>query len=91
MDTQAISHQSSGSVDINVEYPPYPVVKRNVFTDRERFELKEIIREVINEFIWLIVDKRTKKMIKLNKKAQKCVSRKKAVKLLKKWDKLVKA
>tara|TARA_B100000029_G_scaffold400977_1_gene400047 strand:+ start:1245 stop:1400 length:156 start_codon:yes stop_codon:yes gene_type:complete len=51
MDTQAISMPGSGSVDINVEYPPYPEVKRNVFTDRERFELKEIIREVINEFI----------------------------------------
>ena len=51
MDTQAISPPSSGSVDINVEFPPYAVVKRNVFTDRERFELKEIIREVINEFI----------------------------------------
>ena len=51
MDTQAISPPSSGCVDINVEYPPYPVVKRNVFTDRERLELKEIIREVINEFI----------------------------------------
>ena len=29
-------------------------------------------------------------MIKLNKKAQKCVSREKAVKLLKKWHKLEK-
>ena len=37
------------------------------------------------------MNKTEKKLIKLNKKAQNCVSREKAVKLLKKWDKLVKA
>ena len=36
------------------------------------------------------MNKLEKKLIKLNKKAEKCMSRKKAVKLLKKWDKLVK-
>ena len=49
MDTQAMSPPSSGSVDIKVEYSPYPEVKRNVFTDRERFELKEIINETLDE------------------------------------------
>lgn len=51
MDTQAMSSPNSGSVDINVEYVPYPVITRSVFTDKERLELKEMIREVINEFI----------------------------------------
>ena len=51
MDTQAMSPPTTGDIDIIVDYAPYPEVKRNVFTDRERFELKEIIREVINEFI----------------------------------------
>ena len=49
MDTQAISPPSSGSVDIKVEYAPYPQVIRNVFTDRERLELKEIINETLDE------------------------------------------
>ena len=35
-------------------------------------------------------ERSAKKLVKLNKKAEKCMSRKKAVKLLKKWDKLVK-
>ena len=49
MDTQAISPPSSGSVDIKVEYAPYPQVIRNVFTYRERLELKEIINETLDE------------------------------------------
>ena len=36
------------------------------------------------------MNKQERKLLKLNKKAEKCVSRKKAVKLLKKWDKLEK-
>jgi len=36
-------------------------------------------------------ERSAKKLIKLNKKAQNCVSRKKAVKLLKKWQKLEKS
>ena len=32
-----------------VEYPPMPVKTTNIFTDLERKELKQIIREVLNE------------------------------------------
>ena len=52
MDTQAISLPSTEPVDINAEYPPYPVVKRNVFTDKEREELKEIFREVLDGYFF---------------------------------------
>jgi hypothetical protein len=38
----------------------------------------------------LETSKRTKKLIKIAKKAQECVSREKAVKLLKKWHKFEK-
>ena len=34
-----------------------------------------------------MVNSQTVKLVRLNKKAQKCKSRKKAQKLLKKWDK----
>ena len=51
MDTQAMSMPTTGNIDIKVKHSPFPAVKMNVFTDRERLELKEIIREVINEFI----------------------------------------
>ena len=37
-----------------------------------------------------MVNSQTVKLVRLNKKAQKCKSRKKAQKLLKKWDKLEK-
>ncbi len=57
MDTQAISPPSTEPVDINAEYPPFSPIKRNVFTDREREELKEIIREVLDGYFfwWIIV------------------------------------
>ena len=32
------------------EYGPFPVKHRTVFTDMEREELKEIIREVLDEY-----------------------------------------
>ena len=35
-------------------------------------------------------ERSAKKLVILNRKAEKCMSRKKAVKLLKKWDKLEK-
>ena len=51
MDTQAMALPSKGPVDKSIKYSPYPVITRTVFTDKERLELKQIIREVINEFI----------------------------------------
>ena len=55
--------------------------------------LQEIEIDKLNKLIEdykILLNKAEKKLLKLNKKAEKCVSRKKAVKLLKKWDKLEK-
>ena len=48
IDTQGMS--LPGEVPTGpVEYPPMPVKTTNIFTDLERKELKQIIREVLNE------------------------------------------
>ena len=49
IDTQGMSTSKGGVIDPNAVYPPYIPKKINVFTDREREELKEIFREVLNE------------------------------------------
>ena len=46
-----MSPPSKGPVDKSIEYPPYPVITRTIFTDKEKLEIKQMIREVINEFI----------------------------------------
>ena len=50
IDTQGISLPSDGPIDRNIQYNPMPVKKINVFTDREREELKSIFREVLQDY-----------------------------------------
>ncbi len=51
IDTQGMSLPSSSGKKINVEYSPMPVNKLTVFTDMEREELKQMMREVLNEYL----------------------------------------
>tara|TARA_R100000458_G_C8110132_1_gene133232 strand:+ start:115 stop:315 length:201 start_codon:yes stop_codon:yes gene_type:complete len=52
IDTQGMSLPSSSGKKITVEqYTPMPVKKMTVFTDMERKELKQMMREVLDEFI----------------------------------------
>ena len=49
IDTQGMTAGKGGGIDPDRVYAPLKVRKLNVFTDREREELKEIFREVLNE------------------------------------------
>ena len=51
IDTQGMSLPSSSGEKINVKYSPMPVNKLTVFTDMEREELKQMMREVLNEYL----------------------------------------
>ena len=50
IDTQGISLPSDGPIDRNIQYKPMPVKKLNVFTDKEREELKSIFKEALTEY-----------------------------------------
>ena len=50
IDTQGMSLPSNGNVDNDIQYTPMPVKKMTVFTDMEREELKQMMREVLNEY-----------------------------------------
>tara|TARA_R100000329_G_scaffold135166_1_gene115418 strand:+ start:288 stop:446 length:159 start_codon:yes stop_codon:yes gene_type:complete len=49
IDTQGMSLPSNGNNKLPLEYKPTPFKKLTVFTEMEREELKEIIREVLHE------------------------------------------
>ena len=49
IDTQGMSVPSSGKTSSKRSYPPLVIPKRNVFTDLERQELKDIINETLDE------------------------------------------
>jgi hypothetical protein len=49
IDTQGMSISSGGKTSSNKSYPPLVIPKRNVFTDLERQELKDIINETLDE------------------------------------------
>ncbi len=49
IDTQGMSVPGSGKSKAKRTYPPLIVPKRNVFTDLERQELKDIINETLDE------------------------------------------
>ena len=52
IDTQGMSLPSSSGKEIIVEqYSPMPVNKMTVFTDMERKELKQMMREVLDEYL----------------------------------------
>ena len=49
IDTQGMSVPGSGKSKSKKSYPPLVIPKRNVFTDLERQELKDIINETLDE------------------------------------------
>tara|TARA_B100001059_G_scaffold1150_1_gene925 strand:- start:2282 stop:2458 length:177 start_codon:yes stop_codon:yes gene_type:complete len=49
IDTQGMSISSGGKTSSKKSYPPLVIPKRNVFTDLERQELKDIINETLDE------------------------------------------
>ena len=49
IDTQGMSLPSDGKSKSKRTYPPLVIPKRNVFTDLERQELKDIINEILDE------------------------------------------
>jgi len=49
IDTQGMSFPGSGKSKSRKSYPPLVIPKRNVFTDLERQELKDIINETLDE------------------------------------------
>ena len=49
IDTQGMSVPSSVKISSNKSHPPLVIPKRNVFTDLERQELKDIINETLDE------------------------------------------
>ena len=49
IDTQGMSVPGGGKSKAKRTYPPLIVPKRNVFTDLERQELKDIINETLDE------------------------------------------
>ena len=51
MDTQGMSMPGTGHVDKDAVYPAYIPKKLTVFTDKEREELKQMVREVLDEYI----------------------------------------
>ena len=50
IDTQGMSLPSKENIDTDIQYTPMPVKKMTVFTDMEKEELKQMMREVLNEY-----------------------------------------
>ena len=52
IDTQGMSLPSSSGKKINVHhYSPMPVKEMKIFTDQEVAELKQMMREVLDEYL----------------------------------------
>ena len=52
IDTQGMSGPSTGKViSSNIQYKPMEVKKMTIFSDMEREELKQMMREVLNEYL----------------------------------------
>ena len=71
IDTQGMSIPSTGN-DVTVEYKPTHFKKLSAFTDMEREELKQMFREVLDEYCWEKVIKAT------NESTRMCLSWKSA-------------
>ena len=51
IDTQGMSGPSTGKVSSSdIQYKPMPVKKMTIFSDREREEIKQMVREVFEEY-----------------------------------------
>ena len=52
IDTQGMSGPSTGKViSSDIQYSPMKVKKMTIFNDTEREELKQMMREVLNEYL----------------------------------------
>ena len=52
IDTQGMSLPSNDTVSSSdIQYKPMPVKKMTIFNDREREEIKQMMREVLNEYL----------------------------------------
>ncbi len=51
IDTQGISLPTSCPIDNKTEYPPMDIIERTIFNDIERKELKQMFREVLDEYV----------------------------------------
>ncbi len=51
MDTQGMSAPGKGNVSEVKEHSPYIPKKITAFTDMEREELKQMMRDVLNEYL----------------------------------------
>jgi len=49
IDTQGMSLPGGGKLKSKRSYPPLDIPKRNIFSDLERQELKDIINETLDE------------------------------------------
>ena len=51
IDTQGMSAPSTGKVtSSDIQYPPMKVKKMTIFNDKEREEIKQMVREVFDEY-----------------------------------------
>ena len=51
IDTQGMSGPSTGKVtSSDIQYPPMKVKKMTIFNDKEREEIKQMVREVFDEY-----------------------------------------
>ena len=52
IDTQGLTVPSTGKVTSStIQYSPMPVKKKFIFNDMEREEIKQMMREVLNEYL----------------------------------------
>ena len=51
IDTQGLSAPSDKPINHNIQYKPMQVKKMRIFNDMERDELKQMMREVLDEYV----------------------------------------
>ncbi len=65
IDTQGMSLPSTDDTYQPVEHKPPTFKKLTAFTDMEREELKQMFREVLDEYTWKKVDKATEESTRM--------------------------
>ena len=50
IDTQGITAPSDKPIDRTIQYPPMKVKKMTMFSEMEKEEIKQMIREVLDEY-----------------------------------------
>ena len=51
IDTQGLTAPSDKPINRNIQYKPMPVKKMHIFNDIEIKELKQMMREVLDEYV----------------------------------------